>query len=434
MGELVIESIVSEYKLKDLGSKNMAKLKKEIDKSVKSIVKMEKAGKKANSVLGRMGKGFKGIRGGFKTAGKVTGKVAGAMGGGFGGIPLIGGMLAAAVASIKSVQGQFTSGLALKKELMGLADDVQASFGKKSKIALKAFDKAFSTRTQQQQLLSELGTGGVTKDQIKPKDMKLLETFAKSQGKDLNNVFDGVIKSGRGLNDMQKLQGQQYMQLIKSQNPFEVKQGYELFINLLKQSNEELETFAKQNKVVNSGIQSLTTTVKTTEEQMQQFYVSGGRIKDSFKTYRSAVASDKIVKNMTGNIASGSASVIKTSSDAIQGMMKGTGSYVKDTIKGWFGGKKSKPGKKKPARAGGGHVQADTAYQINEKNVETFIPSTQGRVIAHNKNAGGNTTISMRPVFNIQGGDSREIMTQVEAYMDRMARSLSYHTGGNVPS
>jgi len=476
MAELPLQTVVAEYAVKDLATKSVKAIDKEITKSVKSTEQFEKELKKTESLLGKVSKAAKGMGSGVAGAGKgaIGGAtaVAGAATSGLGALPVVGGLMAAVIASINSVKNQFVSGLSLKKELLTLSTDVQASFKGKQKEALKAFDTSFSFKPQQEQLLSSLSNLGVDIKDMSKENLKVIENFAKSQGKDLEKVFDGAIKSGHGLTDVQKIQAQQYQAMIKADNPFTSKTGFKLMIELLKQVNPELQKVAKNNQVLTSGTQGYITAVKKKQQEMDLFMVdTPEKMKSGFKSFEAALESEKLVRNLTATVAGSANFVIKGSAKTINTLLSGGQSNEEKRQAGrervsqllqsqkgmvWS----NKENRYLPARAKGGPVQKGKAYMVGEQGPEPFIPNESGTIIPNsqinnirNKNntinnnfnrnesrqnvqnnnkTEGNRTINFNPVFNIYG-DNGNMKNQISGELDNMARSLAHYMGIPLP-
>ena len=432
MADLPLQTIVAEYSVKDLATKSVKAIDKDIQKSIKSTKDFEKELTKANSILGQMGKAAKGTAAGAAgAAGTVVQKpigiaestISGGMVGAAASVPIIGGLMSAIMGATGDVKDKFIAGLSLKKELMNYSVDIQKAFGKGSKDALKTFDDNFSTLAQQQKLLSGLTRGGVSAETLSPEVKANLQNLAKAQGVELDQVLNNVDTMS-GMDAVQIELINRYKSMLG--NALTADQGMQGIARVLEDNKSVIKAEADKRQAVTGGLQASLVESKTRETSNKLILTEEGRYLNSMAALRIAYDTEAVA--------------IKT---------KGFGARVETTVVGalteqkdtrfseWqaagSSGTFEQYRKEHPKKALGGSVDRGHTYQINENEQEYFTPGQSGRITpASQMNKNNSATITMNNNFYISGA-SQNIQQEIEAALDNVARSFSYALGMRLP-
>lgn len=345
----------------------------------------------------------KGAGAGLSGAGRVgAGAAKGGLGGALGNIPIIGALFAASFAAVNSVRDQFVSSLSLRKELLSLSTDFQASFRTQAKSTISAFKKGGIFRKEDiEATLAGLTNLGISPEAIQ-NNTKLLKQFTTSQGftslsEGLGALASGQVKAGRGIGTGDILQIQQISSLLS--NVATADQGFKLLIQVLDKNKDSISDFS------DITVNSLQTVVKQQNKQIQF---------EQERAKRAAEAGEKLVEGtdnftlasdaLKRQLAGGAEVIVTKAQEAILAAQSGNllsalipknaaTDFILNPIDSI---KKAIPKNKFTeflfGKADGGPVGGGKSFLVGERGPELFTPSGNGNITSNERLKAASTT------------------------------------------
>lgn len=397
----------------------------------KSFRRIQDGAKKTGASIRRLGDQTKKLGRGAGKAGAGATKSAaaagsgGGLGGAFGSLPFgLGAGIALGFASVEKVRRDFVSGLGVKKELLGIANDFNSALKGERKSVLREFRKTGVFRTEDiQAAATSLADAGVSGEAIK-KNADILSKFALSQGftdisEAIGAVRGGTIKAGRGIDTADIVQFREISSLLSSVETADI--GFKLLTDILEKNRTQIEKNAKTTQ------KTLGNVTRQQNEQIkfeQDRAVKAASIDESLITASRdfvEIADDlsRVVAEPAGKVLSGGVDLARR-----------FGVIDKRQL--------------------GGTVQKGRSFLVGERGPELFIPPQSGQVINNNKmekaanaspgrssmsksvsiNAPINITLPQGTAANTAQAFGREFEKEVSKVMNKFAATVLREESG----
>jgi hypothetical protein len=426
MAGKALQTVFSEMTVKDAASASMAKMDKAVDKTAKTLKKTEEQAKKTEKETGKLGSSFnkmqkagEAAKAKAESAGKQASSGIGAFTGAFAGIPIIGGVIAAAMAATAASAGQYTEAISLKKELGELGNNFKAGFkkhGQEIMNKLRAGDY-FSEKDVQAAFSGMRDTG--IKESTLASGTDQFEQFAKAQGyssmsEAMAALQSGNIKHGRGVGDMDIKMLQQYATVAKGGGP-EADIAMKGMIRILKRSAGAQESFRQATEDATAATNSQANMIERTEQQITLAGEGSGSA-----AYQKGAATRMNVNESIRTVAD--------IADPLVGLVN-AGMEKAGKI-----AKRLTPSKKKAA---GGDAHANEPIVVGEVGREVFTPKTAGKITPHHALASGGISVTIQKLeVNVPFGSmANGIVGEVRKALDTLAKgTMRMNTGLQMAS